>query len=67
MDKHQLRRQIERLKKSISDYEEKEAEGKLSNPGYWSLGYFKGKLSVLEDGLDETEENEIEEINKCGS
>lgn len=64
MNKHQLLRQIERLKKRISDYEEKEAEGKLSSHGYWSLGYFKGKLSVMEDWLDEIEENEIEELNE---
>jgi hypothetical protein len=64
MNKHRLRRQIDRIKKKMSDLEEKEAEGRLSNHGYWLLGYFKGKLSVMEDWLDEIEENEIKEINK---
>ncbi len=48
--KRQLKRQIERIRKRIQEYEEKKET--LSVHGYWSLGYYQGKLSALEDWLD---------------
>lgn len=50
MDEHQLRRQIERIKERIQDYESRKE--RLSVHGYWDLGYCKGKLTVMEDWLD---------------
>ena len=50
MTERQLRRQIERLKKQIQSYEERKEN--LSVHGYWDLGYFQGKLAVMEDWLD---------------
>ena len=50
MTEQQLKRQIERIRKRIKEYEEKKET--LSVFGYWSLGYDHGKLSALEDWLD---------------
>ena len=46
-----LQRQILKAKANIADLEEK--KDYLSQHGHWSLGYWKGRLSVLEDWLDE--------------
>ena len=54
MDKRQLQRQIERTKKQIEDY--KAREDSLSVYGFWSLGYYQGKLTVMEEALDDIEE-----------
>ena len=56
MTERQLRRQIERLKKQIQGYEERKEN--LSVHGYWDLGYFQGKLAVMEDWLDSIKEDE---------
>ena len=53
--KEMLERQILRTKNRIKELEDKEEH--LSKHGYWELGYFKGKLSVLEDWLDELKED----------
>ena len=50
MTEKQIKRQIERIRKRIQEYEEKKET--LSVHGYWSLGYYQGKLSALEDLLD---------------
>lgn len=50
MREQQLKRQIERIRKRIQEYKEKKEA--LSVYGYWSLGYYHGKLSALEDWLD---------------
>ena len=57
MDKRQLERQIERIKKNIEIY--KVREKSLSAHGYWSLGYYQGKLTAMEDSLDDLEEAEL--------
>ena len=58
MTERQLNRQIERIKKRIQDLEDR--KDKLSVHGYWDLGYYKGKLSVMEDWLDSIKEEEEE-------
>lgn len=50
MNELRLKRQIERTRKRIKEYEDKKET--LSIHGYWSLGYYRGKLTVLEDWLD---------------
>ena len=57
MDKRQIQRQIERTKKHITDYEIR--KDNLSVHGYWSLGYYQGKLTAMEDALDDIEEAEL--------
>ena len=56
MTECQLKRQIERIKKRVQDLEER--KDKLSVHGYWDLGYYKGKLAVMEDWLDSIKEDE---------
>ena len=51
MNEKDLKRQIERLKPRIQDLEERKE--KLSVHGYWDLGYYTGKLVVMEDWLDD--------------
>ena len=50
MNERNLKRQIERIRKRIQEYEEKKEI--LSIHGHWSLGYYQGKLIVMEDWLD---------------
>ena len=50
MRERDLERQIERIRKRIQEYEEKKET--LSVRGYWSLGYYQGKLAAMEDWLD---------------
>ena len=57
MDKRQIERQIERTKKHIADYEAR--KDNLSVHGYWSFGYYQGKLTAMEDALDNIEEAEL--------
>ena len=59
MTEHQLERQIARVKKRIQDYENH--ENTLSVHGHWSLGYYRGRLTVLEDWLDDIREGKEEE------
>lgn len=44
-------RRINRYSKKITSYETQ--KNNLSNHGYWSLGYFEGRKSILEELLDE--------------
>lgn len=53
--KERLQRQIYKCKERLKDL--KDREERLSKHGYWDIGYFQGKLSVLEDWLDEMEED----------
>lgn len=54
--KERLERQIYICKKRLNDLKDREEH--LSKHGYWDIGYFQGKLSVLEDWLDEMEKKE---------
>ena len=56
MKERQLKRQIERIKKRIQDLEDR--KDKLSVHGYRDLGYYQGKLAVMEDWLDSIKEEE---------
>lgn len=49
-----LQRQIKKAKARVEELEAR--KDKLSTNGYWELGYFKGRLNVLEDWLDELTE-----------
>lgn len=53
MDMRRIKHKIDRAKRKIQDLEER--KNILSVHGYWSLGYWEGRLSVLEDLLDEVE------------
>lgn len=57
MTKARLEHRIERTKRKIDALES--IEDRLSEHGKWSLGYWKGILSVLEEWLDDL--NEMEE------
>lgn len=59
MTKRQIKHKIERTQDRIDDL--KLREENLSKHGHWSLGYFEGRLSVLEDLLDEIEEEDEHE------
>lgn len=54
MTKERLEHQIKRTKNQIKELEDKQE--RLSKHGYWDLGYWKGRLTVLEDWLDDIEE-----------
>jgi DNA-binding transcriptional regulator GbsR (MarR family) len=54
MTKRELERKINRAKEMLKDLEER--KDNLSKHGYWEIGYLKGKISVLEDWLDEITE-----------
>jgi hypothetical protein len=54
--KERLQRQIYKCKEKLNDLKSREEH--LSKHGHWDMGYFQGKLSVLEDWLDEIEEKE---------
>ena len=53
MDKKTIQRKINRAKEHLASL--KDNEDQLSKYGYWDMGYFEGKLSILEDLLDELE------------
>lgn len=55
--KERLHRMIKRNKVHLKQLQDKEEN--LSVWGYRDMGYFEGRLSVLEDLLDEIEEDEI--------
>ena len=55
--KERLRRMIKRNKTLLEQLKDKQ-DG-LSVWGYRDMGYYEGRLSVLEDLLDEMEEDEI--------
>lgn len=54
--KERLQRSIKRAKEHLEQLQEREEH--LSKWGYEEMGYYKGRLSVLEDWLDEMEEEE---------
>lgn len=54
--KERLQRSINRAKQQLEQLQEREEH--LSKWGYEEMGYYKGRLSVLEDWLDEMEEEE---------
>lgn len=51
-----LERQIKYAQDHIKTLEERKEI--LSENGYWDLGYWKGRLTVLEDWLDELKEEQ---------
>lgn len=59
MTKEKLRRRIERADKHIADL--KENRRALSIHGHWSLGYWLGVITILEDWLDDIEGSEDEQ------
>lgn len=60
MTNERLEHQIKRTKDKIKELEDKHES--LSKHGYWSLGYWKGRLTVLEDWLDDVKEDKNENI-----
>lgn len=50
-----IKHKIERYEKRIADYTTKIKTNSLNEHGHWSLGYFEGRKSILEDILDELE------------
>ena len=57
LTKNQIYRSINKAKKEIERFEQLNKVGKLSTHGHWSLGYWRGRLSVLEDLLEEDVDN----------
>lgn len=55
--KERLPHMIERNRAILKQLQDK--QDKLSVWGYRDMGYYEGRLSVLEDLLDEMEENAI--------
>ena len=49
-----LKRKLQRFNKRIDELKSK--KDILSKHGYWSLGYYEGKTSAIEDVLDELQE-----------
>lgn len=54
--KERLERKILHAKRNVQALKARESH--LSNAGYWDLGYWQGRLTVLEDWLDELKEEE---------
>lgn len=54
LTKERVEHQIKRAQNSIEKLEMDQEN--LNEHGYWSLGYWKGRLSVLEDLLDNMNE-----------
>lgn len=54
MTEERLQRMIDRAEEKLKDLEERKEH--LSKHGYWDIGYFKGRISVLEDWLDDIRE-----------
>ncbi|MCA1064703.1 hypothetical protein QTG56_24135 (plasmid) [Rossellomorea sp. AcN35-11] len=57
--KETLEKKINRVKRKIEMYKKEHGEHPSLTHTYhagWSLGYWEGKLSLLEDRLDELEE-----------
>ena len=55
IEKRRIERQIKRCQEKLNDL--KSREERLSKHGYWEMGYLKGRITTLEDWLDELEEN----------
>lgn len=55
-EKERIKRQIKRCQERLDTL--KSCETHLSKYGYWDMGYFQGRLSILKDWLDELEEND---------
>lgn len=55
-NKKSLERKIKRATERLKALEEREEH--LSKYGYWDMGYLQGRLSVLQDWLDEIVEEE---------
>tara|TARA_R110000851_G_scaffold77313_1_gene169906 strand:+ start:54 stop:242 length:189 start_codon:yes stop_codon:yes gene_type:complete len=58
LDKAKLKRQIERLTKQLERYEVEDQHKIFNFFGGENYGYIKGRISVLEDLLDQLEEEE---------
>lgn len=54
--KERIKRQIHRCEENLRNLEDN--KDILSKHGYWSIGYFKGRITTLKDWLDELEEEE---------
>lgn len=51
MTEERLKRMIDRAEEKLKDLEKRKES--LSKHGYWDIGFFKGRISVLEDWLDD--------------
>ena len=51
MTEERLKRMIQRAEEKLKDLKEREEH--LSKHGHWDIGYFTGRISVLEEWLDE--------------
>ena len=51
MTEERLKRMIQRAEEQLKDLKEREEH--LSKHGYWDIGYFTGRISALEEWLDE--------------
>lgn len=57
--KDYLERKLRHAQKRLEYYEDNKEI--LSNHGWWSKGYFEGKISAIEGMLDELEEESTHE------
>lgn len=55
--KERLQHQIDKANESIAKLEMNRED--LNEHGFWALGYWKGRLSILEEWLDEVEESSL--------
>jgi hypothetical protein len=55
MTEERLQRMIDRAKQNLKDLEDRKES--LSKNGYWDIGYFQGRISVLEDWLADIREH----------
>ena len=53
-EKEKIKRQIKRSQEKLDDLKSREEH--LSKYGYWDMGYFQGRITTLEDWLDELED-----------
>lgn len=60
MTKEELQHQIDRAQESIAKLEMDRED--LNGPGFWALGYWKGRVSILEEWLKELKEFNCENL-----
>lgn len=56
IDKERIKRQINRCQEKLDALKSREEH--LSIHGYWDMGFLRGRITTLEDWLDELEEND---------
>ena len=66
MDERRIRRSLDRARKKLATLAAKQAN--LSVYGHWEVGYLRGRISTLEDWLDEIAEKptaDTVEVVRC--